>query len=251
MDAEGALTTWYEERKQQLEASLATTIRNGNTVNTRSPLKMFLRDWGLWLLQMIPSFKRWIELGPRLDGRMQYKYQDRMAFVPGMEGGAMFSQSYCVQLGDTATKHHVRFTDDVIFSKSKIGLFQIVVLMDNNISRPAAYEKTVQGLDRISPRLYPAEASFFIHRELANTLDIDALALSQMVFRTATAKEFAESPLCEGRPYPRGYREDDMWHGACGKRFIILRSDRFVFAACNTRQELELAAERLDELFPV
>ncbi|EHA21368.1 hypothetical protein ASPNIDRAFT_136903, partial [Aspergillus niger ATCC 1015] len=39
------LKAWYEERRQQLKISLATTVANGVMVCETHPLKIFLRDW--------------------------------------------------------------------------------------------------------------------------------------------------------------------------------------------------------------
>lgn len=221
-------------------------------VNSKDPWKIALRDWGLWLLQMIPAIKRWVELGPRMAGRMQYKYEPGMAFMPELCGGAMFSQSFCTSLHNLdGQQPNVSFSDDVIFSDGKQGLFQIVVLMETPFGGVKAYQDTLRGLDKISPHLHPAEASFFVRNEADLAYSDKSSADDGQIFRIATAEEFASSPLCSGRPYPHGYREDDMYVGVRWNKFVIVRSDRFVFAACNTRKELETAARRLGELFPV
>lgn len=69
------------------------------------------------------------------------------------------------------------------------------------------------------------------------------------VYRTATGDEFARSTLCESRPIPRGYDETLMWKSIGGKRYVVLRPDRFVFAVCNTETELVKAAACLAQLF--
>lgn len=245
-----ALVAWYTERKQQLETSLASTVRNGDRVNTKSPVKIFVRDWGLWLLQLIPPIKRWIELGPRQASRMRYQHVGYMPFMPEFKGGALFSQTYCVALDCATNSPAVRFTDDVIFAEEKKALFQIVILLDNDLSRLQCMKASIEGLEGICPWLCPAESSAFVRRPSIPGEPAFKFDTLKGVYRTATAGEFERSPLCGGRPAPRGYREFDMWAGVDNKKFIILRSDRFVFAACDTRRELELAAQKLNELFP-
>ncbi|KAH8901383.1 monooxygenase [Thozetella sp. PMI_491] len=250
IDFHKALEGWYTERKQQLEMSLASTVRNGDKVNSRNPISIFIRDWGLWLLQMIPAVKSQIELGPRADGPVRYRYEPTAAFVPELGGGACFPQTYCISLETTGRHSRVQFTDDVIFSKHKKSLFQIVVLMDG-LEQLEPSTATLHGLDQICSRLCPEEASFFVRREaLAGHPNPTSLQEVE-VFRTATTKEFESSTLCLGRPPVRGHKEDIMWLCAPGKRYVIVRLDRFVFAACNTRRDLERAAERLEKLFPV
>ncbi len=210
-----------------------------------------MRDWGLWLLQMIPALKRWIELGPRMAGRMQYTYEPGMAFIPELGGGVLFSQSFCarVRQGSEPSKG-VLFTDDVIFHDGKKGLFQIVVFIDGGIDRLPAHEQAIHGLEEISRRLHPREATFFVDNDTFLADSKAKPASVQEVFRFATADEFSTSTLSNGRPYPHGYRENDMHVGVNRKTFAIVRSDRFVFATCNTRAELQMAARRLNELFP-
>lgn len=245
-NVEQTLRCWYTERKQQLEASLAATVRNGDMVNSSSIFKIFLRDWGLWLLQMVPPMKRWIELGPRQAGRMRYEHGEGMPFLPEYGGGALFSQGYCVGLSSKGTDvPKVQLTDDVIFSEGKKGVFQIVVLLNKDIDELGSPESDLKGLDKICPLLHPHETSYFIKRSHVHSNPIES---PSDVFRTASGEEFDASPLSAGRPPVRGYREYDMWTAAEEKKYVILRADRFVFAACDSRKELEKAAARLNEL---
>ena len=250
-NSEGTLAGWYIERKQQLVASLASTIKNGNMVNSKNPWKIFARDWGLWLLQLISPVKRWIQLGPRIAGRTQYTFEPGMAFMPELGGGALFSQSFCVAITQTPDQEcDVLFTDDVVFSEHKKAVFQLVVFMDGGLDELLFYEQVLGGFGKISPRLHPDEATFFVgngHHAMDKEANSD---VKKTIFRIATADEFFSSPLSQGRPYPHGYRETDMRLGLGGKKFAIVRSDRFVFAACDTREELEVAATKLGELFP-
>lgn len=58
-----------------------------------------------------------------------------------------------------------------------------------------------------------------------------------------------QSPLCLNRPEPRGYNEDLLWDSLSGKKYVILRADRFVFAACDSGDELKNVASRLKTMF--
>ena len=248
VDVDTSLLAWYRERKQQLEASLASTVRNGNLVNTKSFVKIFIRDWALWLMQLIPPVKRWLELGPRQGGRMQYNYVDGMPFMPHLGGGALFSQSYCVALDRRRSGRTILFTDDVIFDPSKTAMFQLVVLLDGDLGQLESRKTILSDLERVCPRLHPSQASFFVKRQ--NIPTILQEGKHDAVYRTASAEEFDKSHLCTGRPKTRGYKEFDMWTGVNNKPYVIVRPDRFVFAACESRRELEMAASRLNYLFP-
>ena len=249
IDFDQAFTAWYRERKQQLEASLAATVRNGDMVTSQDPLKIFVRDWGLWLLQLFPTVKRWLELGPRNAGAMQYTYEAGMAFIPELGGGICFPQVYCTRLEPRLGTPPVWFTDDVVFADEKKAMFQIVVLVDN-LTQLGTLRRDLDGLDRICARLSPTEASFFVRREgIPANFSYEGLSTDN-TFRIASAMEFESSPLCTGRPPAIGYREGEMWKKMRGKRYIIVRLDRFVFAACKTRQELDRAAQALNNLFP-
>jgi hypothetical protein len=110
------------ERKQQLEKSLTATIVNRNLCNERSLVKIFLRDWFLWSLQLIPSWRHWLELGQRQEGLKKYAWSPGMPFLPGLGGGKIFPQVFCLPCSSVATK--AVFTDDVIFGKEKPRYFR-------------------------------------------------------------------------------------------------------------------------------
>ena len=251
IDTEQALKGWYSERKQQLESSLASTVRNGDLVNSKNSVKIFMRNWILWLLQLVPPIKRWIELGPQQNGRMQYKHSEGMPFLTQLPGGMLFSQTYCCGLGGVGDGD-VCFTDDVIFAPEKKGLFQIVVLLHGDQGELQESRDVVAGLGSVCPHLHPAEATYFVRRQRA-AADANSTLGKQSslsnVHRTASAEEFNQSSLCKGRPPAYGYREYDMWSVVRDRRYVILRADRFVFAACNSARELQLAAARLNEIF--
>lgn len=248
------LESWAQERKQQLERSLAFTVRNGNMVNTRNPLTIFLREWALWLAQLVPGCRRRLGWGPRGSGLPRYEFAEGMDFVPGLGGGALFPQSFCVGLGGRGEGGSVGFTDDAIFAPRKSKMFQIVVLLED-LDGVANAREDLAVIDGACRHLSGDEATMFVPRSRIGAPHIveDAAAASKydQVFRTATAEEFESSPLSRGRPEARGYNEMALWDGAgCQKRYIILRFDRYVFAACSGRAELQEAAGKLKEMFP-
>ncbi|RYN75632.1 hypothetical protein AA0120_g11999 [Alternaria tenuissima] len=245
------LQGWYTERKQQLDHSLASTIENGAYVCETDPLKIFVRDWYLWGMQLVPSWKRWLEQGNRKEGLTRYEWQERenMAFLPGGSGGGKnFPQVYCVGVADKEEKKGVRFTDDVIFKQGKKGLFQLVVFIDG-----------VTDLHRIQPLLNDiecvsggvlraAETTFFFKTTKMVQTSWTLPTQHSSVYRLATGHEFAASPLCEGRPEPQYYEPNRIWRESGSKQFVILRPDRFVFATCKDVFELKRAAAKLTGL---
>ncbi|KAH8705419.1 hypothetical protein BGW36DRAFT_456886 [Talaromyces proteolyticus] len=243
MDHRQLFEGWYSERKQQLDASLRATIENGAYVTESDSLKVFLRDWFLWLVQMIPSWKHWLQLGGRRDGMIQYRWEDGrgMAFLPSLGGGGCFPQVYAAVVGGTGK---VSFTDDIIFSPSKQGLFQLVVL-----AKAAAeldeLEPSLAGLkEKSNGALLPGEVSIFAEDSFGTSVRPNG----RVVYRFATGDQFANDPLCAGRFKPVGYDRHQMAKAARGNKFVVLRPDRFVFAACSTTKELHEVAGRIGHL---
>lgn len=243
LDYERLFEGWYLERKQQLDKSLAATVRNGDLVNGKSFMHSFIRNWGLWFLQLIPSWKHWLEQGPRGDGPTQYIHSPGMPFIPEMSGGLCFPQTYCISLHNNA---EAQFTDDVIFAEKRTP-FQLVVLLNHPKERDIAVQDL--GSIKASPLLSPEEATFFVPRSNCANLVDRAGTCEYPLFRSATGDEFGRSALCESRPLPRGYNEMLMWQSVRGKRYVVLRLDRFVFAACKDRVELAKAVAQLNQSF--
>lgn len=252
LDHEPILTGWYQERKQQLDKSLAVTVHNGSMVNTRSAVYGYLRNWLLWGMKLIPQWKHMLEQGPRAQGPSRYKYIPGFPFLPELNGGLCFAQTYCTAVARDKEfdEGRILFTDDVIFSENKKMLFQVVVLLQSL----SELEQAVDSLSRITKvghnLLSADEATFFVPRrsvkEGLNQNDLDRVR--DRLFRSANAEEFGQSQLCLNRPAPRGYREMLLWEST-GKRYAILRPDRFIFAICDTSAELDGAVRRLAEMF--
>ncbi|KAK0929687.1 hypothetical protein LTR29_016940 [Friedmanniomyces endolithicus] len=240
LNPEQILAGWYRERKQQLEASLASTVKNGSMVNTKNPITILISDWSLWFLQMIPPVRRWIESGPRANGRTRYTYPAGLPFLPERGGGVLFSQTFCLPLV-TDDSNCMAFTDDVIFTGKKQRLFQLVVLTSGDLNELRRLKAELGSLRTVCARLDTDEATFFIQRRFVPAHRTADDARISNTYRTATADEFERSPLCIGRPKVRDYKENDMWEGVKHKAVVILRPDRFVFAAVDTSEELEAA----------
>jgi hypothetical protein len=121
---------WYSERKQQLDRSLATTIANAKYCNEPSWMKAFLRNWFLWALQLVPSWKCSLEQGHRAQGTTKYDWAPGMPFFPQFRGGKSFPQVFCAPIDGPAPPIPM-FTDDAVFHAEKKGCFQIVALLDS------------------------------------------------------------------------------------------------------------------------
>jgi hypothetical protein len=240
---EKILATWYTERKQQLDRSLAATVRNGKYVTESDPFKVFVREWYMWAIQLVPSYRKEIELGARAAGMTKYQHKDGLPFIPEMDGGLLLPQVYAYNF----KTRKISFTDDLIFAPKKVGLFQLLILPDS-IEDVDKLIKDVGDVDRISNNLIQSgQATILIQSTQAST---EAAPLpKQDIARLATGEEFAADPvLCNNRPEPIGYDERRLQRGVKGKKYVILRQDRFVFAACNTTAELRQAASQLGSM---
>lgn len=245
---EDLLSAWYLERKQQLETSLAITVSNGSAITESNRFKILLRDWYLWGIQLVPSWKRQVEMGHRYYGMIKYKYEPGMAFLPNCGGGFCFPQVYCVKLERNGENSTVTFTDDAIFDPAKTGLFRTVVLLDNLAELDAA-QKALTDIDALSNNeLHASSATYILQSTIFNTADLHSLDPTINIYRLATGSEFTQSPLCEGRPVPKYYDEHRLSKEAGGKRFVVLRPDYFAFAACMGKEEVDIAATGIARL---
>ena len=176
---EPVLTAWYQERKQQLDKSLASTVRNGSMVNTRSVIQGFLRNWALWCIQLVPSWKHHLEQGPRADGPIQYTHLPGMPFLPEMNGGLCFPQTCCTRMSGAGS---VQFTDDVIFAEGKKGIFQIVVLLNR-----------LQGLKSATMEL-KAMVSFCLTTQPFLSLACQSMHLQMIMNRALSVLDYIARP---------------------------------------------------------
>ena len=240
---EEVFASWYLERKQQLEKSLATTIENGRFVTESNPIKIFLRTCYLFFLHLIPSWRRQLRLGRRKEGMVRYSHAPGFPFMPEYNGGLCLPQVYCkAMFALPEGLGEVFFTDDVIFGGHKTGLFQFLVYL-RDLNELALAREIISNVGDISRREITAGDVTFLVEDLAD-IDEDAGVTEQdmtSVFRLATAQEFAASALCHERPKPRFYDPYCLGKAVDGNSFVIVRLDRFIFAACNTRHDLVLA----------
>ena len=240
---EEVFASWYLERKQQLEKSLATTIENGRFVTESNPIKIFLRTCYLFFLRLIPSWRRQLRLGRRKEGMVRYRHAPGCPFMPEYNGGLCLPQVYCKAMFPLPEGlGEIFFTDDVIFGGHKTGLFQLLVYL-RDLNEVALAREIISDVEDISRGEITAGDVTFLVEDLAD-IDDDAEVTEQdmtSVFRLATAQEFAASALCHERPKPRFYDPYCLGKALDRNSFVIVRPDRFVFAACNTRHDLVIA----------
>lgn len=231
---EEVLSGWYIERKQQLERSLASTIENGKMVTESNPIKIFFRDWSLYSMHLFPSWRRDLRLGRRKGAMMKYQYSPGLPFDPAHVGGMCLPQIYCKPVGRSG---EVLFSDDILFGKEKNGLFRLLVYLTEVDELPAA-RKTVGRVEDISKgEIIGAEAAYLIEN-----FGIDSKTViedTSSVYCLASGEEFAGSPLCRGRPEPEYYDPFCLAKALEGNRFVLLRPDRVIFAACDDIFQLE------------
>ena len=226
------------------------SISNGRLSTLRDPVKIVCRNWILWLLQLLPSLRHRLSLGPRALGMDRYTYEDGMAFLPEHCGGISLPQVYCRPIITTSksTELPVQLTDDVIFKRASKSIIRLVVLPDN----PAEVETIEKGvrdlhLESISGgEVNPTETCFIVQSPTAELGPHSAPSVGH-IYRIATGDEFASSPLCTDRPKPAGYDMYRMKKDLGGRKYIFVRSDRFVFAACSSLEELRVACARIPE----
>ena len=241
------LESWSLERKQQIGRALALTVRNGDLLTQRNGLMIFVRDWLLWLVQLAPSWKFALEQMPL--SHTQYAYEQGMAFVPqlgGGGGGVSLPQVYCCGLptGSAKTGHklEVVYSDDVLFAPAKQGLFQLLVLADS-VAEVSDLETILLSIEAVSAdiRRLIDEATYVVHDTSSSLPPLLPENPARQLVRIATVDEFRQSRLSTGRSPQNGYDESALKTAVKGKRFVIVRPDRFVFAACADPAELQRA----------
>ncbi|ETS77007.1 hypothetical protein PFICI_10881 [Pestalotiopsis fici W106-1] len=251
---EALFQAWYQERKQQLERSLAATVENGRYVTESNPLKVFLRDTYLWGLQLIPSWKRQLEMGARASGMCQYEPQPGLHFIPHLHGGLLLPQVYCAplepgSLGDEAIR--IGFTDDEIFHPAKKGLLQLVAFASSVQELSTVYREIYEverEQEQSNPYLEVSETTVIVMDTSAQHLPSTEIATRLKTVRIASGKEFSSSPLCRNRPEPRYYDELRLVKELPDSKFVVVRPDRFVFAACKSKDELIYAIKAIQPI---
>jgi hypothetical protein len=161
---------------------------------------------------------------------------------------------YCGGLDGTPNAGSVAFTDDLIHAATKEGLFQVVVLVDR-VDQVSPAVRALMGLSQLSQGLVREdEATIFVHDSKAkfpSDLKMEVVQKVQLA-RIATASEFAaDENLCKNRPAPKYYDACRMKQEVHGKKFVIIRPDRFVYAACSSLEELQRAAKSVPQALTI
>lgn len=165
--------------------------------------------------------------------------------MPEFEGGVCFPQTYCIRPRHDA---EVQFTDDAIFSGKK-AIFQLVALL-NTLDEMESVSKEMADIATDDYLISLDEVTFFVPRVSCERIPAGRLeAINRPLFRTATSDEFSQSSLCNSRPDPRGYNENLIWDSMGGNRYVVIRFDRFVFATCKSKTELEQILMKLNSSF--
>jgi hypothetical protein len=233
---EEILSSWFRERQQQLNMSLEKTIQNGKLCTEGNTWRFWSLKLIFSVMRMIPPLNRILEKGPRAKGMIRYEWQEGLTFLGNACGGICLPQVFCAPVSSLKGLE-VSFTDDVIFQKNKRGIFQLLVLLENTTDIESA-RKAITGLNILSDSLIlPHEATFIIQKSEVDVLHSN---VDNDVYRLATADEFAASDtLCRGRPAPQYYDMYQMKWDLRRKRFAIVRPDYFLYAACDTTEELK------------
>lgn len=248
---EALFRAWYLERKQQLEHSLAATVENGRRVTERSPISIFLRDTYLSFVQLIPSWKRWLEQGARRDGMCRYTHSPGLHFVAELGGGLLLPQVYARSL--VSNNAGIFFTDDMIYAPGKQGLFQLVILLDSTAELSTTLRQLqLLDIEGLSNNLVkPSECVTIIHDLMATLPESQQKEFEgqkSQIIRAASGAEFAASTLCKDRPEPRYYQPYRIREEVRGRKFVLVRPDRFVFAACTNIEELGSALQLIEPI---
>ena len=242
------LKSWTTERRQHVQLALAYTVRNGDLFTERNTTKMFIRDWLLWLMQLIPAWRKQMQT-PYLKP-ITYNFEAGAAFLPDLGGGASLLQVYCVPIAFAFHSNPpVFFSDDLIYASDKQSLFQLVVLPDN-LEQLAQTESL---LSEMRTELSHAaitmimEATYILHHAATPHPLVKTLS-SAHIARVATVEEFRQSDLSRGRPDTADYDLYSIKKALGGATFVIVRPDRMVFAACRNKKALERAFEAIERV---
>ncbi|KAJ5281310.1 hypothetical protein N7478_006682 [Penicillium angulare] len=203
---EKVLMAWYKERKQQLEMSLALTVQNGEFVTESNALKIFMRDMYFWLIQLVPSWREELNLGPRKDGMIRYEHSQGFPFIPEFNGGVCLPQVYCKSIGGLNEPGGICFTDDVIFNPRKTGLFQLLIYLKSTTEIQSAQEIAADIDDMSNGEVRAGEMTILVEdMECKQYGGAEIDSRQGEIYRLTTGDEFARSPLCKGRPEPKFY----------------------------------------------
>ena len=207
---------------------------------------------------MIPSVRRQLELGSRGTALPQYTWSPGMnAFLPDLGGGLFFPQVYCRAISGPSGEANgqVLFTDDVIYAGPWTSVLQLVVLVDRVEDIPGIEaELTKVDLSMLTHGELRAENHCFLvhdpNASLSGELENQLIKsrTRERVFRIATGSEFAKSKLCIDRPDPHGYDMFRIRDALKRRRFVVLRTDRFIALSTDSVLDLVKGCDRLFQM---
>ncbi|KAK7894078.1 hypothetical protein LTR67_006780 [Exophiala xenobiotica] len=195
-----------------------------------------------------------------------------MAFLPDLFGGRQLPQVYCRAVagasgasgdasGDAPEVGEVQFTDDVIYrGPDSTSFLRLLVLVDDLEQAQSVREELAElkvehvsdgevKMDEVcylvmspspSPSLDCGGDAGGSMGAMKATKDAKDVKQKQRVYRLATGDEFLASGLCDNRPPPIGYDMFRIKKELGGRRYLLMRPDRFIFAACYSGEELAL-----------
>lgn len=197
-------------------------------------------------MQLIPPLRQKLELGPRAEGLPRYKWKDGMPFLPNLAGGVLFPQVYCRSVFSNID-NEVHFTDDVVFKNPSDSLLRMLVIVNSMAEAEAACAE-LQELDLQAiahGELKLEEVCYLVHNPQLEASTKSTPTFSAQVYRVATVDEFKKSSLFVNRPEPVGYDMYRIRTELQGRRYVLVRPDRFVFAACASGRDLKAACDNI------
>jgi hypothetical protein len=116
-------------------------------------------------------------------------------------------------------------------------LFQLLVYV-RKFEEVASAREAMLDIDDLSHGEIRADEATFLVEDMAGA----PYKIDHDVFRLAPGEEFAQSKLCANRPKPEFYDPFYLGKALKGRRFTIVRPDRFIFASCNSTEDLRTIA---------
>jgi hypothetical protein len=158
-----------------------------------------------------------------------------MPFIPEHNGGLCLPQVYCRSVESSGAE--VCFTDDVIFGSEKTGLFQCLVYV-KTLEEVSSARAVLSDIDDTTHGEIRADEATFIVEDMTCALCENG----KNIFCLASGEEFSQSRLCANRPKPERYDPFYLRKALQGRRFTIVRPDRFIFASCDSKEDLRKIA---------
>ena len=169
-----------------------------------------------------------------------------MPFLPNIGGGKTFPQVFCAPYGSPLNVTRPLFTDDVIYgvgALAKTALFQLVVLLENAVEANSAIQAVADVAKVQMSQICVREATYLVVGSATN--DIIMQKGAENVWRLVHGNEY-NADIWRGLPEPLGYDASRLRRDV-KERYIILRPDRVIFAACKTVDDFAIAMKELEK----